>query len=150
MRTLVIVGLIAGAVAIFAPDQGAGLMRSVVHGFGWGSGANLRITCLVIIVGETCRSAVLDRRVELGRQTAIELDGIALERAPGMGAGIGPIPVEVAHRSLEHALGGVGAPDERREVRQAEIDDDGLPPRPDHQRSAQDTRKGRTRDYGQR
>ena len=38
MRTLVIVGLIAGAVAVFAPDQGAGLMRSVVHGFGWGTG----------------------------------------------------------------------------------------------------------------
>ena len=38
MRTLVMVGLIAGAVAVFAPDQGAGLMRSVVHGFGWGIG----------------------------------------------------------------------------------------------------------------
>ena len=38
MRTLVIVGLIGGAVAVFAPDQGAGLMRSVVHGFGWGIG----------------------------------------------------------------------------------------------------------------
>jgi hypothetical protein len=38
MRTLVIVGLIAGAVAILAPDQGPGLMRSVVHGFGWGIG----------------------------------------------------------------------------------------------------------------
>ena len=38
MRTLVIVGLLAGAVAILAPDQGAGLMRSVVHGFGWGIG----------------------------------------------------------------------------------------------------------------
>ena len=38
MRTLVIVGLIAGAVAVFAPDQGAVLMRSVVHGFGWGIG----------------------------------------------------------------------------------------------------------------
>ena len=39
MRTLVIVGLIAGAVAVLAPDQGAGLMRSVVHGFGWGIGS---------------------------------------------------------------------------------------------------------------
>jgi hypothetical protein len=38
MRTLVVVGLIAGAVAVLAPDQGAGLMRSVVHGFGWGIG----------------------------------------------------------------------------------------------------------------
>jgi hypothetical protein len=32
------VGLIAGAVAVFAPDKGAGLMRSAVHGFGWGIG----------------------------------------------------------------------------------------------------------------
>jgi hypothetical protein len=38
MRTIVVVGLIAGAVAIFAPDQGAELMRSAVHGFGWGIG----------------------------------------------------------------------------------------------------------------
>ena len=38
MRTFVIVGLIAGAVAVLAPDPGAGLMRSVVHGFGWGIG----------------------------------------------------------------------------------------------------------------
>ena len=38
MRTLVIVSLVAGAVAVFAPDQRAGLMRSVVHGFGWGIG----------------------------------------------------------------------------------------------------------------
>jgi hypothetical protein len=38
MRTFVIVGLTAGAVAVFAPEQGAGLLRSVVHGFGWGIG----------------------------------------------------------------------------------------------------------------
>jgi hypothetical protein len=38
MRTLVIAGLIVGAVAVFAPAQGAGLMRSVVHGFGCGIG----------------------------------------------------------------------------------------------------------------
>jgi hypothetical protein len=38
MRTLVVVGLLAGAVAVLAPDEGAGLMRSVVHGFGWGIG----------------------------------------------------------------------------------------------------------------
>jgi hypothetical protein len=38
MRTIVIVGVIACAVAVFAPNQGAGLMRSVVHGFGWGIG----------------------------------------------------------------------------------------------------------------
>ena len=38
MKTLVVVGLLAGAVAVFAPDQGAGLVRSVVHGLGWGIG----------------------------------------------------------------------------------------------------------------
>ena len=38
MRTLVVVGLIASAVEIFAPAQGTGLMRSVVYGFGWGIG----------------------------------------------------------------------------------------------------------------
>ena len=41
---------------------------------------------------------------------------------------MGPLSVEVAHRSFEHALGGVGTLDERHEVRQAEIDDDGLHP----------------------
>ena len=66
MRTLVIVGLIAGAVAIFAPDQGAGLMPRPSMGLAGGSGARLRTTCLLIIVGETCRLAALDRRDELG------------------------------------------------------------------------------------
>jgi hypothetical protein len=38
VRTLVILGLMAGGVAVFAPNQGSELMRSVVHGFGWGIG----------------------------------------------------------------------------------------------------------------
>jgi hypothetical protein len=38
VRTLVLLGLIAGGVAVFAPDQGGGLMHSVMHGFGWGIG----------------------------------------------------------------------------------------------------------------
>jgi hypothetical protein len=66
MRTLVILDLTAGAVAVFAPDQGARLMRSVVHGLAGGLGARLLIARLVIIVGETFRSAALDPRVELG------------------------------------------------------------------------------------
>jgi hypothetical protein len=37
MKTLVIVGLVAGAVAVLVPE-GTGLMRSVVHWFGWGIG----------------------------------------------------------------------------------------------------------------
>jgi uncharacterized membrane protein YeaQ/YmgE (transglycosylase-associated protein family) len=41
VKAVVIVGLIAGAVAVFAPDQGGGLMRSVVHGLGWGIGREI-------------------------------------------------------------------------------------------------------------
>ena len=41
MRLFVLVGLVVGAVAVFAPDQCAGLMRSVVHGFGWGIGREI-------------------------------------------------------------------------------------------------------------
>ena len=62
MRTLVIVGLIAGAAAVFAPDHGDGLMRSVVHGFGRGIGREVAHS----LFGHHrwCRSAALDRRVE--------------------------------------------------------------------------------------
>ncbi len=38
MRLFILAGLAAGAIAVFAPEQGAGLVRSVVHGFGWGIG----------------------------------------------------------------------------------------------------------------
>ena len=38
MRILVLVALAAVALMVFAPADGAGLMRSVVHGFGWGIG----------------------------------------------------------------------------------------------------------------
>jgi hypothetical protein len=38
MRTLVLLGLIAGGVTVFALDHGTGLMHSVMHGFGWGIG----------------------------------------------------------------------------------------------------------------
>ncbi|HEY1779665.1 MAG TPA: hypothetical protein VGG79_04400 [Roseiarcus sp.] len=38
MRLFILAGLALGAIAVFAPDQGAGLIRSVVHGFGWGIG----------------------------------------------------------------------------------------------------------------
>ena len=41
MKLLVLVGLAAGAVAVFAPEQGAGLMRSVMHGFGCGIGREI-------------------------------------------------------------------------------------------------------------
>jgi hypothetical protein len=61
MRTLVIVGLIAGAVAVFAPDQAPGSCARSSMDLAGGSGAKLLIACLVIIIGETCRSAALDR-----------------------------------------------------------------------------------------
>ena len=35
---IVLAGLAVGAIAVFAPEQGAGLMRSVLQGFGWGIG----------------------------------------------------------------------------------------------------------------
>ena len=41
MRIIVLLCLIAGAFAIVAPDQGAGLMRSIVQGFGWGLGREI-------------------------------------------------------------------------------------------------------------
>ena len=41
VRINVLAGLAVGAIAVFAPEQGAGLMRSVVHGFGWGIGREI-------------------------------------------------------------------------------------------------------------
>lgn len=41
MRIIILTGLAAGAIAVFAREQGAGLMRSVVHGFGWGVGREI-------------------------------------------------------------------------------------------------------------
>ncbi len=41
MRIIIVIGLAAGPIAVFAPEQGAGLMRSAVHGFGWGIGREI-------------------------------------------------------------------------------------------------------------
>ncbi len=41
MRLFILAGLAAGAIAVFAPEQAGGLMRSVVHGFGWGIGREI-------------------------------------------------------------------------------------------------------------
>jgi hypothetical protein len=41
VRIIVLAGLAVGAIAVFAPEQGAGLMRSVVHGFGWRIGREI-------------------------------------------------------------------------------------------------------------
>jgi len=40
VRIIVLAGLAVGAITVFA-EQGAGLMRSVVHGFGWGIGREI-------------------------------------------------------------------------------------------------------------
>jgi hypothetical protein len=41
MRLFILAGLAVGAIAFFEPQQGSGLMRSVVHGFGWGIGREI-------------------------------------------------------------------------------------------------------------
>jgi hypothetical protein len=41
MRLIVLAGLAAGAVAIFAPEQGSSLMRSLEHGAAWGIGREI-------------------------------------------------------------------------------------------------------------
>ena len=41
MRLFILAGLAAGAIAVFAPDRGAGVLRSVEHGFGWGIGREI-------------------------------------------------------------------------------------------------------------
>jgi len=41
VRIIVLAGLAVGAIAVFAPEQGAGVMRSVAHGFGWGIGREI-------------------------------------------------------------------------------------------------------------
>ncbi len=41
MRIIVLAGLAVGAIAVFAPEHSAGLMQSVVRGFGWGIGREI-------------------------------------------------------------------------------------------------------------
>ena len=41
MRLFILAGLAVGGIAVFAPDEGGGLMRFVVHGFGWGIGREI-------------------------------------------------------------------------------------------------------------
>ena len=44
MRLFILVRLHVDVIAVFAPDEGAALMRSVVHGFGWGIGHSVSAT----------------------------------------------------------------------------------------------------------
>ena len=41
VRIIVFASLAVGAIATFAPEQGAGLMRSVVHEIRWGVGREI-------------------------------------------------------------------------------------------------------------
>jgi hypothetical protein len=38
VRLVLLAGLAVVAIAVFAPNEDAGLVRSVLHGFGWGIG----------------------------------------------------------------------------------------------------------------
>ena len=66
MRTLVLVVLSLARSRSLRPTRAPGSCVRSSMDLAGGSGAKLLIACLVIIVGETCRSAPLDRRVELG------------------------------------------------------------------------------------
>ena len=66
MRTLVIVGLSLARSRSLRPTRAPGSCTRSSMGLAGGSGAKLLMACLVIIVGETFRSAALDPRVELG------------------------------------------------------------------------------------
>ena len=41
MKIIILIGLTAAAIAVFAPEQGASLMRSALRGFGWGIGREI-------------------------------------------------------------------------------------------------------------
>jgi hypothetical protein len=64
VRLVLLAGLAVVAIAVFAPNDGAGLMRSVLHGFGWGI-VRWRITCSVIIAGDHRPAAALERLLDL-------------------------------------------------------------------------------------
>jgi hypothetical protein len=38
---IVLAGLAVGAIAVLASEHGAGVMRSLAHGFGWGIGREI-------------------------------------------------------------------------------------------------------------
>ena len=65
MRLVLLAGLAVVAIAVFAPNEGAGLMRSVLHGFGWGIGREVAIICSGIIAGDQRPSAALERLLDL-------------------------------------------------------------------------------------
>jgi hypothetical protein len=52
VRIVILNGLRAGVIAVFAPQQGAGLMGSAVHRFGWRFGRGSCIRFLVITIGD--------------------------------------------------------------------------------------------------
>jgi hypothetical protein len=62
VRLFILVRLDVDAIAVFAPDEGAALMRSVVHGFGWGIGHEIAHS--VFGHGRSRKSRRLTRRTQ--------------------------------------------------------------------------------------
>ena len=62
MRLFILVRLDVDAIAVFAPDEGAALMRSVVHGFDWGIGHEIAHS--VFGHRRSCKSRRLTRRTQ--------------------------------------------------------------------------------------
>jgi hypothetical protein len=58
----ILVRLDVDAIAVFAPNEGAALMRSVVHGFGWGIGHEIAHS--VFGHRRSCKSRLLTRRTQ--------------------------------------------------------------------------------------
>jgi hypothetical protein len=74
VRLFILVRLDVDAIAVFAPDEGAALMRSVVHGFGWGIGHEIAHS--VFGHRRSCKSRLLTRRTSA--------DAIARAHASGI------------------------------------------------------------------
>jgi hypothetical protein len=62
VRLFILVCLDVDAIAVFAPNEGAALMRSVVHGFGWGIGHGIAHS--VFGHRRSCKSRLLTRRTQ--------------------------------------------------------------------------------------
>jgi hypothetical protein len=63
VRLFILVRLDVDAIAVFVPDEGAALMRSVVHDFGWGIGYEIAAHS-VFGHRRSCKSRRLTRRTQ--------------------------------------------------------------------------------------
>ena len=78
MRLFILVRLDVDAIAVFAPDEGAALMRSVVHGFGWGIGHEIAHS--VFGHGRSCKSRRLSSVSARARASGIHQNWQGLMR----------------------------------------------------------------------